>query len=233
MDDPATLALGDAATTVIRRVVTTAVLVIAVLSFAFGFGNGWQLGLSLGVPGWIAPLVAPAVDLSVIALLASVQYLRAGGLGGRLVEPRLLLVFCGLVTFALNTARPIMAGQLGRTCFDAVAPGLLIGWSEVAPRLLALLHSSVPDKQVKQEDGPETSVLADDKGGVLPAQLIEQAYRLSAAYRQRTGKPITRDALRARLHVSNAIAGDLLRLLRQSQPLSNTSVTESVVDFTP
>ena len=68
------------------------VFVIAALSFAFGFGNGWQLGLSLGVAGWIAPLIAPAVDLSVIALLATVQYLRALGVGDRLTGPRLLLV---------------------------------------------------------------------------------------------------------------------------------------------
>jgi hypothetical protein len=63
------------------------------LSFAFRFGNGWSLGLWLDVPGWIAPLVAPAVDLSVVALLAALQYLRANGVKGRLVGPRLLLVF--------------------------------------------------------------------------------------------------------------------------------------------
>src|SRR5579863_5316708 len=84
---------------VIRRTITAAVLVIALLTFAFGFGNGWQLGLSLGVPGWIAPLVASAVDLSVVALLASLQYLRTHGVGGRLITARLLLVLSGLITF--------------------------------------------------------------------------------------------------------------------------------------
>lgn len=106
MDQQAALAFTGYAAAVIRRAITGVVFVIALLSFAFGFGNGWQLGLSLGVAGWIAPLVAPAVDLSVIALLATLQHLRTQGIGGRLIGPRLFLVACGLITFALNTARP-------------------------------------------------------------------------------------------------------------------------------
>ena len=70
----------DTVAVLIRRGLSAVVFVIAALSFAFGFGNGWLLGLELGVPGWIAPLVAPAVDLSVGALLVSLQYLRSHGL---------------------------------------------------------------------------------------------------------------------------------------------------------
>lgn len=127
----------------LRRSVTATVFVIAGLTFSFGFGNGYTVGRQLGVLGWIAPLVAPAVDLSVVALLAALQYLRASGVVGRLVGPRLLLIFCGLATLALNTVRPIAAGIYGRACFDAVAPLLLIGWSEVGPRLLASLQGTV------------------------------------------------------------------------------------------
>ena len=35
------------------------------LTFVFGFGNILNLAFSLGVPPWFAPLVAPAVDLSI------------------------------------------------------------------------------------------------------------------------------------------------------------------------
>jgi hypothetical protein len=206
--------LDDKAAAVIRRTVTAVVLVIALLSFAFGFGNGWQLGLSLGVAGWIAPLVAPAVDLSVIALLATLHYLRVRGLGGRLIGPRLLLVMCGLITFALNTARPILLGQAGRACFDAVAPLLLIGWSEVGPALLNLLHGTVPDEAIEPGDDPEAVTSTEEKQSDLPAQLIERAHRLNASHRQRFGRPITRDSLRASLRVSNAVAGELLQLVR-------------------
>ncbi len=201
----------------VRRTVTFVVFVIAGLSFAFGFGNGWQLGLALGVPAWIAPLVAPAVDLSVVALLASVQLLRAYGMGGRLVGPRLLLVLCGGITLALNTASPILQGQPGRACFDAVAPVLLIGWSEVGPRLLGLLHSAVPDEQpavlpsVVVRDEPEGGT--DDDDAPL-AELVTRARQLDAEYRAAHGRPITRDKLRAQLKVSNAVAGSVLREMR-------------------
>jgi hypothetical protein len=202
---------------VLKRTVTVVVFVIAALSFAFGFGNGWQIGLSLGVPGWIAPLTAPAVDLSVVALLASVQFLRAHGVGGRLAGPRLLLVGCGLITFALNTARPLSQGQYGTACFDAVAPLLLIGWSEVGPRLLALLHGTVPD--IPRLVLPLPAVVPDGNGTVptgpeLPSELVGQARAADADYRAAHERSITRDELRKRLRVSNAVAGALLRKLR-------------------
>lgn len=199
----------------IRRTVTSAVLVIAVLTFAFGFGNGWQLGLSLGVPGWIAPLVAPAVDLSVVALLASLQYLRAHGIGGRLITARLLLVVCGLITFGINTAHAILTEHLGQACFDAGAPLLLIGWSEVGPRLLGLLHQAVPTVQDDETSQAELSSPSADCPGPSP-ELIDRARVLADEYKQRNGRAIPRDRLRAQLHVSNAAANELLRLVRGS-----------------
>ncbi|WP_045879878.1 hypothetical protein [Pseudofrankia sp. DC12] len=202
---------------------TTVVFVIALLAFAFGFGNGLALGVRLGVATWIAPLVAPAVDLSVMALLAVTQYLRAQGVEDRLTGARMLLVLCGLMTFALNTAMSLLTGAWGRACFDAVAPTLLIGWSEVAPRLLVLLHqSTVPDAPADGQqivpDGPGTvpGRRADrpDAGTALPSGLVKAARQADAAHRKATGRPITRDELRAQLRVSNALAGQLVQQLR-------------------
>lgn len=206
-------ASSTTAAVLIRRTIGTAVLVIAALSFAFGFGNGWQLGLSLGVPGWIAPLVAPAVDLSVIVLLTSLHYARASGIADRLIGPRLLLIICGLLTFALNTARAILAGQAGRACFDAVAPLLLIGWSEVGPRLLGLLHQPVLKTEDEGRNEVESSQSSEDRPGLSP-ELIGLAQQLDEEHRQANGRPISRDKLRASLKTSNATAGELLRLLR-------------------
>jgi hypothetical protein len=45
----------------IVRVITVIVGTVVGLAFAFGFGD--VLDLRLGVPAWVAPLVAPAVDL--------------------------------------------------------------------------------------------------------------------------------------------------------------------------
>ncbi|GAB3428674.1 hypothetical protein [Flindersiella endophytica] len=196
---------------VIRRGVTAAAFVIAGLSFVFGFGNAWALGLRLHVTGWVAPLVAPAVDLSVLALLAALQYLRANGATGQLRAPRLLLVFCGVVTLALNTAEPILVGAYGRAAFDAVAPLLLIGWGEVGPRLLALLHAGSPDAAV-----PSSDLVPDDRTEPS-SELLNLARKLDAEHRLATGRSISRDKLRAALKVSNATAGELLRAVRQDQ----------------
>lgn len=197
----------------IRRTVTSAVLVIALLTFVFGFGNGWQLGLSLGVASWIAPLVAPAVDLSVVALLASLQYLRAHGIGGRLIAARLLLVLFGLITFGINTAHAILTNRIGEACFDAIAPLLLIGWSEVGPRLLGLLHQSVLTVQDDEAREAEPSSPIEDRPGPSP-ELVARARVVANEYQQRNRRQIPRDRLRAQLRVSNATAGELLRLVR-------------------
>jgi hypothetical protein len=228
---------------VVRRTVTVVVFTIAGLAFAFGFGNGWALGLRLGVPVWIAPLVAPAVDLSVVALLVAVQYLTAHGVPRReLRGARLLLVTCGLATLALNTAAPVLAGDYGRACFDSAAPLLLIGWSEVGPRLLALLHTAtpaaqpaavdtepaavpavadrpvpmpVPDRPEPRPTQPTAEPPAERPGP--PAGLLDIARRIADEHHAATGEAITRDALRARLRVSNALAGELLHHVR-TQP---------------
>ncbi len=192
------------AAVMIRRAVTTVLFIIAGLTFCFGFGNGYAVGVQLGVPGWIAPLVAPAIDLSVVALLASLQYLRTNGYSGQLAGPRLLLLFSGAATLAMNTAHPIIIGAYGQACFYAVAPLLLIGWSEVGPRLLASLHGTNP--------GPSSVVPDDEAGG--DAELLARARQLDAEHREAHGRPITRDKLRAALKVSNAVASDVLRQVR-------------------
>jgi hypothetical protein len=138
------------------------------------------------------------------------QYLRASGVDGRLLGPRLLLVFCGLVTLALNTAHPVLSGEYGRACFDAVAPLLLIGWSEVGPRLLASLHGSV----LVGPTVPGSSPVVPDEGTTVPAELVAKARQLDAEHREATGRGITRDKLRARLKVSNGVAGEVLRVVR-------------------
>jgi hypothetical protein len=109
-------------------------VVVVGLAFLFGFGNVWLLALRLGVAPWVAPLVAPAVDLSVVGLLLGTRYLVLhGGRPEQLRPARRLLVFSSVMTLALNVADPLIAGLWGRAAFDAVGPLLLIGWGEVGP----------------------------------------------------------------------------------------------------
>lgn len=63
---------------VMVRSVTVIAAVVVALTFIFGFGNVLNLALRLGVPVWVAPLVAPAVDLSILGLLLGTRHLAPG-----------------------------------------------------------------------------------------------------------------------------------------------------------
>jgi hypothetical protein len=130
-----------------RRVITVVLSLITALTFAFGFGNVWALGRSLGVPTLVAPLVGPAVDLSVSGLLIGIRHLSMAGVPRKQLRPaRVLLVACGAATLALNIAGPVAAGAYGRAAFDSVGPGLLIGWAETGPGMLRFLYAVRADR---------------------------------------------------------------------------------------
>lgn len=123
-----------------RWTVTTITLLIATLTFAFCFGNAHDLCISLGLDGWIAWLIGPSVDLSVIGLLVAVRYLASAGYTGTdLAKPRRLLVLCGLLTLALNTADALTHRLYGTAAVNAIGPVMLICWSDVGPWLVAEL----------------------------------------------------------------------------------------------
>ncbi len=87
----------------------------------------------------MAPLVAQAVDLSVVGVLLGTRHMALhGGPDGVLKSARRLLIFSSMVTLALNVAEPLITGEYGKAAFDAVGPLLLIGWSHIrsgsAPR---------------------------------------------------------------------------------------------------
>ncbi|MFE4262930.1 DUF2637 domain-containing protein [Streptomyces sp. NPDC056883] len=125
-----------------QRTVTVVMAIIAALAFVFSFGNVWNLALRLGVPGPVAPLIAPMVDLSVVGLLVALRYLSLRGVpAADLKGATRLMHASGFFTLALNIAEPIIAGHYGRACVDAVAPLLLLGWGAVGPALLRHFHT--------------------------------------------------------------------------------------------
>ena len=136
-----------------RRVITVVLGLITALTFAFGFGNVWALGRALGVPAFVAPLVGPAVDLSVAGLLIGIRHLSMVGVPREQLRPaRVLLTACGAATLALNIAGPVAAGAYGRAAFDSVGPALLIGWAETGPGLLRHLYA-VRTRQLRPVPG--------------------------------------------------------------------------------
>jgi hypothetical protein len=223
------------------RAVTVIMGTVVGLTFLFGFGNVLNLALRLGVTPWVAPLVAPAVDLSVLGLLLATRYLALTGAPADTLRPaRRLLIFASLVTLALNVAEPLVAGQPGKAAFDAVGPLLLIGWSEVGPGLLQAIDASrsVRLSTVNDADRPERDVsekadelTRDAESDVVERivvgragrqvvdsraaeALIAQARREDAAHRAAHQKPISADALRVRLGVGAARARWLVKLIR-------------------
>ena len=97
-----------------RRAITVITATIVAMTFAFSLGNVTQLCLDLGITAWIAWLVGPAVDLSVVGLLAGIRFLSLHGYDDQqLTRPRRLLRLCGLLTLALNTAGALATSSTG------------------------------------------------------------------------------------------------------------------------
>lgn len=123
----------------VSRAVTVIIAAVVGLTFLFGFGNVLSLALRLGVPVWVAPLIAPAVDLSILGLLLASRYLALHGASVEDLRPlRRFTLFVSAVSLALNVAEPVLSGEYGKAAFDAVGPTLLIGWAEVGVRHEAL-----------------------------------------------------------------------------------------------
>lgn len=145
-----------------RRTITAITLTISLMCFAFCFGNAHTLCINLGIEGWIAWLIGPSVDLSVIGLLLGVRHLASLGYDeAQLAKPRRLLTFCGLLTLALNTADAVTHGQFGTAAVEAIGPILLICWADVGPWLLRQIHTHAapdlpdpaePDKDARQDE---------------------------------------------------------------------------------
>ncbi|GAB1512602.1 hypothetical protein [Actinophytocola sp. KF-1] len=223
---------------VVVRVVTVIIGVVVGLTFMFGFGNVLNLALRLGVPVWVAPLVAPAVDLSVIGLLLGTRHLALAGAPAAQLRPaRRLLIFASVVTLALNVADPLVTGEYGKAAFDAVGPLLLIGWAEVGPGFLqAIGESGAPEvthgvlaagpvnvRELAVLDAGETAVEQGEVDQVefdRPRQsrsldeLLEQARREDTAHRKAHQKPISADTLRVALGIGATRARRLVKIVR-------------------
>jgi hypothetical protein len=123
----ATLSLPGEALT--RRSITVTTAAIVVMTFAFSLGNVTRLCLELGMTAWIAWLVGPAVDLSVVGLLTGMRFLSLHGYTDvQLSKLRRMLRFCGVLTLALNTSGALGHRMFGTALVDAVGPALLIGF---------------------------------------------------------------------------------------------------------
>jgi hypothetical protein len=220
------------------QAVTVIMGVVVGLTFLFGFGNVLNLALRLGVPVWVAPLVAPAVDLSILGLLLSTRHLALHGATPEQLRPaRWLLIFASLTTLALNIADPIVAGAYGKAGFDAVGPLLLIGWAEVGPGLLRAISTiSHPPKEiihakssrtdadtsltstntveVGQNEEPDSDTASRSVTIASDGDLIDRARREDTRHWVTHQRPISAETLRKNLRISAARSRMLVTIVR-------------------
>jgi hypothetical protein len=236
----------------IVRTVTVIMGTVVGLTFLFGFGNVLNLALRLGVPVWVAPLVAPAVDLSILGLLLGIRHLALAGGSPEVLRPaRRLLIFASLVTLALNVADPLLAGEYGKAAFDAVGPLLLIGWAEVGPGFLQAMSTTsaqTHEPETQREVHARKSRPGSDEGKVglrdtvtstraayrtartsseahsagLPNDLVERARKEDAGHRAVHQRPISADTLRSRLGIGAKRARRLVALVRSETQMPAT-----------
>ncbi len=180
----------------------------------------------------MAPLVAPAVDLSVVGLLLGTRHLALhGGPVDVLRSARRLLIFSSMVTLALNVAEPLIAGDYGKAAFDAVGPFLLIGWSEVGPGLLQAIRAAGESAHPVAAHPVQTPVDASahrsdrrpkhpnpgsrtDRERSREQDLLHRARAEDTLHWQQHHRPISTETLRKRLHVGAATSRALVAQLR-------------------
>ncbi|MGA5509297.1 SpdA protein [Streptomyces umbrinus] len=215
------------------------------LTFLFGFGNVWALARHLGVTPWVAPLVAPAVDLSVIGLLLGTRYLALHGARPAQLRPaRRLLLFSSLITLALNTTEPLLAGHHAKAAFDAVGPLLLIGWAEVGPDLLQAITTNGREQQEPKPQPESTGTHAVTTGAPAKTEaqppetppssgphtphaensdLLERARQEDTQHWLEHQRPISAETLRKRLSIGAARSRMLVAILRNDTSRNQTT----------
>jgi hypothetical protein len=219
----------------IVQTVTVIMGTVIGLTFLFGFGNVLNLALRLDVSIWVAPLVAPAVDLSILGLLLGTRHLAlAGATAAQLQPARRLLFFASVVALALNVADPIVTGHYGKAAFDAVGPLLLIGWAEVGPALLQAINTTrttTPDNESTHNNGygvPDDNpcMLTNTQKGAddvtdspttetpIDDELLDRARHADVQHWADHRRPISAATLRRTLRISAARARLLVTTIR-------------------
>nr|WP_244180257.1 hypothetical protein [Amycolatopsis pretoriensis] len=216
------------------RFVTTVMGIVIGLTFLFGFGNVLALALRIGVPAYVAPLIAPALDLTVLGLLVGTRHLAMHGASEAVLRPaRRLLLTASIATLALNVADPLCAGHWGKASFDAVGPLLLIGWAEVGPELLRGLQATGAPLKILETVERETAVETEEQNKPCrqgnPATVnsasnlnqgmnreeLERARSLNHEHWRAHKRPISAETLRRKLGVGAAKSRRLCAIVRK------------------
>jgi len=206
------------------------VLVLALIAGAGSFTHIRDTAIEAGQTGWMAWAVAVCVDLTCVMAARERQRDKKTGRPrtGLMSWPTLVLTGGIVLSLAANLhqARPSVWGWLTAA---TPAAAFLVAVSMLERRVAGPLPvpSDVPVSTTVLEPSPapvplpvlvtacrdDTQDGRDEASGPSLA-LVDFARKVADEHQVKTGKPITRDTLRARLGVSNQLASDLLRQLR-------------------
>ncbi|MFI6599127.1 DUF2637 domain-containing protein [Nonomuraea sp. NPDC050536] len=202
---------------------TGPILVLAVIAGAGSFTHIRDTAAAHGQTGWMSWAVAICIDLTCVMAARERQRDKktARVQHGRISWPVLVLTGGIVLSLAANLAQahPTVWGWISAA---TPAAAFLTAISMLERRAARPRPEpsppSVPEvsavavpvptgtkELVPSEDGPQD--------GPAPA-LLDYARRIADEHHAKHGKPITRDALRSRLGVSNQLASDLLNTLR-------------------
>ncbi|MEV6038463.1 DUF2637 domain-containing protein [Nonomuraea sp. NPDC052116] len=199
---------------------TGPVLVLAAIAGAGSFTHIRDTASQHGQTGWMSWAVAVCIDLTCVMAARERQRDKKAGKArpARLTWPVLVLTGGIVLSLAANLAQadPTVWGWITAA---TPAAAFLIAVSMLERRATRPESSTtpapsssalelVPHHPQDEDDGQ------DERDGDLAPALVDYARRVADEHHAKHGKPITRDALRAHLGVSNQLASDLLRTLR-------------------
>ena len=198
------------------------VTVLAVIAGAGSFTHIRDTAAQHGQRGPMSRAVAVCVDLTcVMAARERQRDKQLGVVTRRLSWPTVVLAAGVLLSLAANLAqaRPDAWGRIVATVPPAaflVAVSMIERRAAHRPRITAdrdgaALQPSAPGRPSQTRDAGDQTQDGGDEA------LLGLARRAAAEHQALRGQPITRDALRARLGISNQAASDLLRQLRSRQ----------------
>jgi hypothetical protein len=194
------------------------IVVSATSAAVASFAGLKALAGSAGWPSWSAPLLPLTVDA--LAATASRVWVTTPTGSERVRRfARSIAVAAVLMSVAGNA----VAHLIGAGLLVASWPVVVIVGAVPALTLALVVHLAVLHGEVREPRGTSAATTAASWGEVrTPSrtrdELLELARRADSVYRaSHDGRPITRDALRAALHVSVRRASEVRRALKEDQ----------------
>ncbi|MET7333452.1 DUF2637 domain-containing protein [Nonomuraea sp. NPDC005650] len=199
---------------------TGPVLVLAAIAGAGSFTHIRDTATEHGQTGWMSWAVAVCIDLTCVMAARERQRDKKTGnrRRGPLSWPVLVLTGGVVLSLAANLAQaaPTVWGWI-TAATPAAAFLIAVSMLErraTRPEPSAIPAPSSPAPELVPQHAQDEDDGQDERDGDLAPALVDYARRVADEHHTRHGKPITLDALRAHLGVSNQLASDLLRTLR-------------------